>query len=91
MPQLIDASRLRCLRLVLLSAWCVVATSATGSEPLVPNLITPRSAEHTGFQEAGPYRPRSDLRTDFVMAYGVDSSLPDRLKRWQEAGYVRRS
>jgi hypothetical protein len=88
MPQPIDTPRLRHWVLILLSAWCISPTSATGAESLVPNLVTPRSAEHTGFQEAGPYRPRSDLRTDFVMAYGVDSSLPDRLKRWQEAGYV---
>ena len=53
-----------------------------------PQLIAQRSAERTGFQEAAPYDPRSDLRTDFVMAYGVDPSLADRLARWKEAGYV---
>ena len=77
----------RYLGLAVLSTGALT-TNGTGSEQLVPDLVTPRSDERTGFQEAGPYRPRSDLRTDFVMAYGVDSSLPDRLRCWQEAGYV---
>ncbi len=58
------------------------------SNPPCPNLVTERGIERTGFQEASPYRPQSDLRTDFVMAYGVDSSIPERLARWREAGYV---
>ena len=49
------------------------------AESPVPDLVTPRSDEVTGFQEAGAYRPRSDLRTDFVMAYGVDASLAGSL------------
>ncbi len=53
----------------------------------VPQLITPTSNERTGFQEAAPYFAPSDLRTDFVMAYGVDPSLAERLARWGEAGY----
>lgn len=55
---------------------------------LSPDLITPRDRERTGFQESRSYDARSDLRTDFVMAYGINDSLGDRLKRWQEAGYV---
>ncbi len=53
-----------------------------------PNLVTQRSEERTGFQEASPYRPAFDLRTDFVMAYGVDDSIAERLARWREADYV---
>ena len=53
-----------------------------------PDLITPRVDERTGFQEASPYDERADLRTDFVMAYGIDGSLPERLARWRDADYV---
>jgi hypothetical protein len=53
-----------------------------------PNLVTDRSLERTGFQEASPYGPTYDLRTDFVMSYGVDAGVGDRLKRWIQAGYV---
>ena len=53
-----------------------------------PNLVTDRALERTGFQEAGPYDGRYDLRTDFVMAYGTSPAAAERLKRWGEAGYV---
>lgn len=46
-----------------------------------------RSREATGFQESAPYDPRIDLRTDFVMVYGLDDSTADRIARWREAGY----
>lgn len=52
-----------------------------------PNLVTHREAERTGFQEAGPYAARSDLRTDFVMAYGLNDTLAERLQQWRKAGY----
>ncbi|MBN1347538.1 MAG: hypothetical protein JXQ73_32910 [Phycisphaerae bacterium] len=51
-------------------------------------MLTDRALERTGFQEAAPYGERYDLRTDFVMAYGVHGDIAARLKRWMEAGYV---
>lgn len=53
-----------------------------------PMLVTDRSKEHTGFQEASPLGGRYDLRTDFVMAYGVGRGLAERLEQWTRAGYV---
>jgi len=53
-----------------------------------PMLLTDRSLERTGFQEASPYGARYDLRTDFVMAYGIGPHMAERLKEWKEAGYV---
>ena len=53
-----------------------------------PRLVTERGLERTGFQEAGSYDPRYDLRTDFVMAYGAGPTMREKLKRWMEAGYV---
>ena len=78
----------------LCSAECLlVVVSVLPSIPLpaaepVPNLVTPRELERTGFQQAGPIRPKFDLQTDFVMAYGIDPSMEERLKEWKEAGYV---
>lgn len=46
-----------------------------------------RAREATGFQESAPYDPKIDLRTDFVMAYGLDDSTGERIARWREAGY----
>lgn len=44
--------------------------------------------EWTGFQEARPYGPKYDLRTDFVMVYGISDDLPERIAGWKQAGYA---
>jgi len=41
-------------------------------------LVTDRSLELTGFQDAGPYNPYCDFRNDFAMVYGADNpKLPE--------------
>ena len=47
-----------------------------------------RNEERTGFQEFAPYHPTYDLQTDFVMVYGIDSTMPERVRQWREKGYV---
>lgn len=47
-----------------------------------------RNEERTGFQEVEAYKPSYDLQTDFVMVYGIDDSMPERIKQWKEKGYV---
>ncbi|GAA1519705.1 hypothetical protein [Kribbella lupini] len=49
--------------------------------------MSDRTAEATGFQEQAPYDATIDLRTDFVMVYGLDESTAERIERWREAGY----
>ncbi|SFI49336.1 hypothetical protein SAMN02799624_01032 [Paenibacillus sp. UNC496MF] len=44
--------------------------------------------EWTGFQESRPYGPNYDLRTDFVMVYGIGEDLPERIEGWKKAGYT---
>lgn len=43
--------------------------------------------ELTGFQEQAPYDERTDLRTDFVMVYGLNDTTAERIERWRQAGY----
>ncbi|MGF9696170.1 hypothetical protein [Paenibacillus sp. MABNR03] len=47
-----------------------------------------RKEERTGFQESAPYHPDYDLQTDFVMVYGIDESMTERIKQWKEKGYI---
>ncbi|WEH11932.1 hypothetical protein [Alicyclobacillus fastidiosus] len=47
-----------------------------------------RSEERTGFQELSPYHPTYDLQADFVMVYGIDETMPDRIKQWRDKGYI---
>lgn len=43
--------------------------------------------ERTSFQEAGPYDPRIDIKSDVVMVYGIDPGMPARIKTWKDQGY----
>ena len=36
----------------------------------------------------GPYRPRVHLNADVAMVYGIDKTLPDRIKAWRDEGYI---
>jgi hypothetical protein len=52
-------------------------------------LVTDRSLELTGFQDAGPYNPYCDFRNDFAMVYGAGNpDLPQHIKSWVDKGYV---
>lgn len=53
----------------------------------VPKPTPPRRARTT-FQTAQPWNDAWDIRTDVVMAYGIDEGLPARLKSYIERGYV---
>ncbi|MBW4082550.1 hypothetical protein [Paenibacillus sp. S150] len=46
-----------------------------------------RAEERTGFQEGSAFGPAYDLQTDFVMVYGIDGSMPERVRGWTEQGY----
>ena len=41
-----------------------------------------------GVQDIAPWMPETDLQYDFVMVYGVDSRMPERVKKYREKGYV---
>ncbi len=46
-----------------------------------------QQAEHTSFQEHGPYDPRIDGKADVAMVYGLDRSFEQRIADWGAAGY----
>ncbi|MBB6675622.1 hypothetical protein H7C19_33670 [Cohnella nanjingensis] len=50
--------------------------------------MTKAAPEWTGFQESRPYGSKYDLRTDFVMVYGISEDLPERIEGWRKAGYT---
>ena len=43
--------------------------------------------ERTSFQTSQPWSPKGNLRADVAMVYGIDKSLPDRVKSWRERSY----
>lgn len=50
--------------------------------------IRPRTQELTGYQTSFPYRKTIDFANDFVMVYGIDATMPQRIREYREAGFV---
>lgn len=51
------------------------------------SFIRGREEIKTGFQEIEPWSSDIDLQTDFVMVYGLNESLEERMKQYKEKGY----
>ncbi len=59
-----------------------------------PTMSTPdtaleqrRAEERLSFQTLDPWSPRTNLDADVAMVYGIDASMPDRIKSWRAKGY----
>ena len=50
--------------------------------------IREKTEELTGYQERRPLKPSIDLMCDFVMVYGTDETMPERVRQFADAGYV---
>lgn len=50
--------------------------------------IRNKKEELTGYQASGDFRPSVDLQCDFVMVYGIDDTMPDRIRQYREKRYV---
>ena len=67
------------------AAGVLVASDAT----LVTGLADrPQAEERLSFQTQEPYRPRVHLNADVAMVYGIDKTLPERIKTWRDKGYT---
>ena len=51
-------------------------------------LIHDRRECLTGCQDRAPWSPRTDLQYDFIMVYGIDDSMPERIRGYRAHGYV---
>lgn len=48
----------------------------------------PQAEERLSFQADRKWDPRVNLNADVAMVYGIDASLPERIKTWTERGYI---
>lgn len=46
-----------------------------------------QSTERTVFQTSQPYSDRINSRADVAIVYGIDKTMPDRVKSWRDRGY----
>ena len=42
----------------------------------------------TGCQDRSPWLPETDFQYDFIMVYGIDDEMPERIRKYREKGYV---
>ena len=47
-----------------------------------------RAEERLSFQTFDAWEPRINLNADVAMVYGIDDTLPARIKTWKDKGYV---
>ena len=74
------------LRPLLLSVFLLAGTTTLAQAPQPANL---RSQEQRlSFQTSGPWNPRVNLNADVAMVYGIDRTLPERMKSWRDRGYI---
>jgi len=70
----------------LASALTLALLAAT---PAPAQTADPRQKEErTSFQTHAPWDPGLQLPADVAMVYGVDESMPDRIRQWKERGYI---
>lgn len=65
---------------------------ATGVLPAATNSPAPladpaQALERTCFQTGRSWSPRTDLRSDVAIVYGIDTNLPARIQSWRAHGY----
>jgi len=70
------------------------AVFSLGGAPQLPDASPPafppdpaQALERTSFQTSQPWSPLGNLRADVAMVYGIDKSLPDRVRSWRDRGY----
>src|SRR4051812_48419579 len=81
------------LQMSILSTMFLTATvsrsvSADEAQPITGLANRPQREERLSFQTQDPYRPRVHLNADVAMVYGIDKSLPYRIKTWRDKGYI---
>lgn len=50
--------------------------------------IRDRKECQTGAQDFAPWAANTDLQYDFIMVYGTDEGMPERVRKYREKGYV---
>ena len=73
------------LRLVAVAC---LGTPLVLSAQTVSPVDSSQKAERTSFQTGKFWNPLGNLRADVAMAYGIDLTLPDRVKTWRDHGYI---
>src|SRR4051794_22356928 len=80
--------RSRRRRLAALAEVAAVVIAILSARAFAGPTTRPRDEERLSFQAARTWNPRVNVNADVAMAYGIDPSLPERIKSWTARGYV---
>ena len=69
-----------------LAVFLLVASSAHAQTTQLGDLRA--QEQRLSFQTSGPWSPRVHLNADVAMVYGINQTLPERMKSWREHGYI---
>ena len=73
--------------LVCVATSIAIPALSFGAESLPFPADPAQHLERTSFQTSQPWSPNGNLRADVAMVYGIDQTLPDRVKSWRDRGY----
>ena len=68
-------------------ATLLLAVAAKGQAPPPFPADPDQAQERTCFQTDRAWNPYNNLRSDVVLAYGIDKGLPERIGTWRDRGY----
>jgi hypothetical protein len=72
------------MKLYILLAFALFVVSVRAQTPS----NRPQAEERLSFQADRKWDPRVNVNADVAMVYGIDPSLPERLKTWTDRGYI---
>ena len=73
--------QIRHLNTAILLAACLFAPAIQGQS------IVAEHRDHITFQTHAPWSPYLNLAADTAMVYGIDDTMPARIRSWREHGY----
>jgi hypothetical protein len=71
----------RSLNIATILTACLSASAAEAQS------IVAEGNDHITFQTHAPWSPRTNLAADTAMVYGIDASMPSRIRSWRDHGY----
>ncbi len=80
-------NHLRLTRTVVLLGYYLLGVSHTLAQSTTAD-ETRREEERLSFQAGGNWTPRVQVNSDVAICYGIDKTLPDRMKTFRDHGYV---
>lgn len=71
----------RSLNIAIILTACLSASAAEAQS------IVAEGNDHITFQTHAPWSPRINLAADTAMVYGIDATMPSRIRSWRDHGY----